>query len=284
LIDPLTGLPYTSSTTDPIPVTLTEGSVSVTIGEVSQGPAGPLSTAWPIEITDGTNVASVSATGAAASFAGSKAAVVDVRPGGVLPASAAPSDAVANSTTVSLIGSWMGSFNGTTWDRVRSGLTAVTSTLTGFLNHLPFGQYNSPSPTLTPGQAIVIQLDQNGNLQVNLASKIAGELQTYNVMNSHPASVEVALHTATSTGVQDYTGACICAGIEIQTPVASTVIQIYDSVGSAANLKGQVTLPASLLNDGPLPPFCVGMEFVNGIWFVMSTGASVVAVKVAAAS
>jgi hypothetical protein len=191
LIDPLTGLPYTSSTTDPIPVTLTEG----TIGEVSQGPAG--SAAWLVS---------------------------------------------------------------------------------------PFGQYNSPSPTLTPGQAIVIQLDQNGNLQVNLASKIAGELQTYNVMNSHPASVEVALHTATTIGVQDYTGACICAGIEIQTPVASTVIKIYDSVGSAANLKGQVTLPASLLNDGPLPPFCVGMEFVNGIWFVMSTGASVVAVKVAAAS
>jgi hypothetical protein len=99
--------------------------------------------------------------------------------GGVAPS--ALTDATANPTTDSQ-GAWISAFNGTTWDRVRSGATAATSTPTGFLDTLPFGKYNATPPSLTDGQSVVLQVDSQGNLKVTLASLIASEDLTNGVL------------------------------------------------------------------------------------------------------
>lgn len=55
-------------------------------------------------------------------------------------------------------------YNGTTWDLIRAGLTAITSTFTGFVNGLFFGMYNSGGITLTTGQGAPLQLTSSGRV------------------------------------------------------------------------------------------------------------------------
>lgn len=98
-------------------------------------------------------------------------------------ADASLADATANPAT-GLIGALMQSFNGSTWDRVRSGLTAVTSTLTGWLNVITGVQYNTTPTTRTNGQVGPLEGDNTGNLKVTLATKIAGEDLTYDRMKT----------------------------------------------------------------------------------------------------
>lgn len=81
-----------------------------------------------------------------------------------LPAAAVLADATAN-PTVPTVGSGNLTFNGTTWDRARSGVTSPTATLTGMQNVLPMGEYNSSAPTLTNGQVDNLQLNASGHLK-----------------------------------------------------------------------------------------------------------------------
>jgi len=57
------------------------------------------------------------------------------------------------------------SYNGSTWDRNRSGIVTATSTFTGIQNMFGMGRYNASAPTLTDGQVIVWQVDVNGNIK-----------------------------------------------------------------------------------------------------------------------
>lgn len=82
-----------------------------------------------------------------------------------LPTATAIADAEAN-PTITRIGSYLSAFNGTTWDRVKTAISTATSTITGVLNSLPLGKYNTTPPSLTDGQFIVMQLDSTGNLKV----------------------------------------------------------------------------------------------------------------------
>lgn len=81
------------------------------------------------------------------------------------PAAAALADAKANPTTTS-VEAHMSGFNGTTWDRLRSGVTALTATLTGFLNTLPWAVYNASPTVRTEGQGGPLQATATGNLKV----------------------------------------------------------------------------------------------------------------------
>lgn len=81
-------------------------------------------------------------------------------------AGSALADATANPTTT-LAGALLEGFNGTTWDRIRAGISTATSTLTGFLNALPLAIYNSSPPTLTNGQVGLLQANTSGALNVD---------------------------------------------------------------------------------------------------------------------
>lgn len=81
-------------------------------------------------------------------------------------AGSALADATANPTTT-LNGALLEGFNGTTWDRIRAGISAATTTLTGFLNALPLAIYNSSAPTLTNGQVGLLQSNSSGALNID---------------------------------------------------------------------------------------------------------------------
>lgn len=61
-------------------------------------------------------------------------------------------------------------FNGSTWDRLRAGLNGVQTAFTGLLNVLPLARYNATPPTLSDGNAVMLQADASGNLKVNIAA------------------------------------------------------------------------------------------------------------------
>lgn len=52
------------------------------------------------------------------------------------------------------------------WDRIRAGITSVTSAFSGYTNQIPVAQYLSSVGTLTNGQASPLMLDVNKNLRV----------------------------------------------------------------------------------------------------------------------
>lgn len=94
--------------------------------------------------------------------------------GAAQDAAAAVTDATA-SPTVGSFGAYMRAFNGSTWDRVRAGITAVTSTLTGWLNTLPWAVYNSSPTTRTNGQGGPVESDAAGNIRMTLETLLSGE-------------------------------------------------------------------------------------------------------------
>jgi len=99
----------------------------------------------------------------------------------------AGSDAESNTSNRLPITAWLKSFNGTTWDRLRSGLTGAQSAVTGFLNTLGMGQYNSTAPTLTNAQACNLQLDSAANLKVNTG-----------IYNGIPTETSVSITTSST--------------------------------------------------------------------------------------
>lgn len=77
----------------------------------------------------------------------------------------AGADAVNNTRSDVPTSSRISGFNGTTWDRIKAGITTVTATLTGFLNTLPWTIYNASPTTRTEGQGGTLQATSEGSLK-----------------------------------------------------------------------------------------------------------------------
>lgn len=80
------------------------------------------------------------------------------------PDASTTADAESNPSTTRT-GSLGYSYNGSTWDRVRSGIVAVATSFVGWINTLPGLRYNATPPTLADGNIVVLQGDINGNLK-----------------------------------------------------------------------------------------------------------------------
>lgn len=78
--------------------------------------------------------------------------------------STSTSDSVADALNRLRVSSTPHAYNGTTWDKIRSGLRGARSSVTGWLNTLTGGTFNSAGITLTNGQSAEFQLDSNGRL------------------------------------------------------------------------------------------------------------------------
>ncbi len=81
--------------------------------------------------------------------------------------STAGADAESNTANKFNVVAWLKGFNGTTWDRLRTAVTTVSATFTGFLNSLPWAIYNATPTPRTEGQGGPLQTDVDGNLRVN---------------------------------------------------------------------------------------------------------------------
>jgi hypothetical protein len=95
--------------------------------------------------------------------------------GAKFPDAAAAADGEANATTTTTVRSRLFGFNGTTWDRLRSGLSTISATLTGILNTLPWGLYHAAPVTRTEGQGGPVETDVKGNLRITEQAPPAAE-------------------------------------------------------------------------------------------------------------
>ena len=187
------------------------------------------------------------------------------------PAAAALADATANPTTTTT-GANMFGFNGTTWDRIRAGITAVTATLTGWLNILPWAIYNATPTTRTEGQGGPVQSNSLGAILSDLSTLIAGENVPLNVLGIHPkpiatndfnqnldvsGSLEASSISKASAGNLYW----VCGRIDATCPTGTYYFQVMNSATLPAD--GAVTLllaPTKLQHvTGTDTPIVLGM-------------------------
>lgn len=129
-------------------------------------------------------------------------------------------------------------FNGTTWERVRSSIKTVVSSVVGFLNVLAYGVYNATPTVRTEGQAGPQQQDANGNLLVSLGTLISGENQSANRMRMSRPGIWTEMTTATTTTHLTGTGSFL--GIYVQATLTGAV-NAYDNTAGSGTRK--LTLP-----------------------------------------
>ena len=125
-----------------------------------------------------------------------------------IPNSTAGADAASNTSSRSETNSRINAFNGTTWDRIRAGITTISATLTGFLNTLPWGIYHATPSTRTEGQGGPLETDNAGSLrsveqkkpgaEYNSEKYIAVSQKYVNTTTNKPVStVNLSFQTAT---------------------------------------------------------------------------------------
>ena len=157
----------------PIFVELSDGAAAIAPATAANQTTGNTAlTALQTHQTDGTQKTQVIGPGGQVTPAGDIAArpvFVELSDGTnpVLPAAAAPADDEVNTTIVSAIKARLQGFDGTSWQRVRAGVTTVTNAFKGFLNALPWAIYNANPTARTEGQGGPLQADTTGNLLVS---------------------------------------------------------------------------------------------------------------------
>lgn len=165
---------------------------------------------------------------------------------GKIAAGAAGADGESNATTMGSLYSRLKGFNGTTWDRLRTAVTTVSATLTGFLNTLPWAIYNATPTVRTEAQGGPLQADANGSLRTTQTTAIAGEDFTNNVLR-----VEGQFSGTQCTGdTQVKASAGFVHAIIVQStdavPTAGTII-LYDNTAESGtqvvNLDIKATAP-----------------------------------------
>lgn len=133
------------------------------------------------------------------------------------------------------------------------------------------GKYGLVPPTLISGEDESLQVDSNANLKVTLATKLAGEDLTNDVMKVEGQFSFSNITTATTTTVKSGSG--FFHSLTINTTVASSVITIYDNTAGSGTKIGTITLPAVLLAEGPNTAI-YDVKFSTGLTIVTATGAS----------
>jgi hypothetical protein len=113
----------------------------------------------------------------------------------------------------------------------------------------------------------MIAVDSSDNQQINLATLIAGEDLTAGVMKVEQRFSYANILTATTTTIKSGAGFLHC--ITFNKPVASEVWTIYDNTSGSGTKIGTITLPAALLNEGPVTAvydvsFATGLTIVSG--------------------
>ena len=78
----------------------------------------------------------------------------------------AGSDGVSNTANALVVKARLKGYNGTTWDRIRSGITTVTNSFVGWLNMMPWAIYNATPSTRADGYGGPLQANNSGSLLI----------------------------------------------------------------------------------------------------------------------
>lgn len=178
----------------------------------------------------------------------------------------AGADAVSNTQNQLETNARISGFNGTTWDRIRTAITTATSTFTGVLNVFGLGKYNASAPTLTDGQAVIHQLDVNGNLKTTLATTLAGEDITNDVLKTEQRFSSSYISTATTTTIKS--GAGFLHTVTVNGGTAGTIIG-YDNTAASG------TVIFSFDTTNALATYIFNVTFSVGLTIITSAATKV---------
>lgn len=182
--------------------------------------------------------------------------------------STAGADTVSNTQNELETSARISGFNGTTWDRIRTAVSAVVSSVTGILNVLPLGKYNTTPPVLTDGQFVSVQLDPAGNQKVTLATALAGEDIVVDVMKVEQRFSFQYISTATTTTIKS--GAGFLHSIVVQGGTAGTII-VYDNTAASG------TIIASFDSTNALQTYIFDCSTATGITIITSAATKLTA-------
>ena len=127
----------------------------------------------------------------------------------------AGADSVSNTANALVVKARLKGYNNTSWDRIRSGITACTATLTGWLNTMPWAIYNATPTTRTEGQGGPLQTATDGSLKTNIVNGAntmpAGDDKTRAIFHqiSDNTNGPVAVETAGADGVSNTANALV---------------------------------------------------------------------------
>lgn len=169
---------------------------------------------------------------------------------GTPPAAAA--DTATNPTGQQTL-AYMQGYNGTTWDRIRAGVLTVSSTLTGFLNALPWAIFHTTPATRTNNQGGPLEADAAGNLRI--AEQFVTGWTSFHIT------------TATTTVVKS--GAGVLHELTFGKHVATGVVTVYDNTAASGTVLMVITVGAALLSDPPLS-ITIDRAFATGLTIVTS--------------
>lgn len=126
--------------------------------------------------------------------------------------------------------------------------------------------------TGTPQAAVTLSLQASDNI-TSMPVGLAQKLDNVNdSITSYPFGHTYSnITTTTTTTVKS--GAGVLHSLTINTPVASSVITIYDNTAGSGTKIGTITLPATLLSEGP-QGVILDLAFSTGLTLVTATGAS----------
>lgn len=182
-------------------------------------------------------------------------------------AGAAAADGESNATTTTSTRSRLFGFNGSTWDRLRSGITTVGNAVLGFLNVIPWALYNATPTTRTEGQGGPLQTEADGSLRTSLATGLAGEDLTNDVLKVEARYSYTPITSATTTVIKSSAG--FLHKIVFNKRIANGVTTIYDNTSAAGTKIGTITEGAAILSDPP-NPVEYNCSFATGLTIVTS--------------
>lgn len=162
------------------------------------------------------------------------------------PDASTTGDAESNPSTTRT-GSLGYAYNGSTWDRIRSGIVAVATSFVGWINTLPGLRYNATPPTLADGNIVVLQGDVNGLLKTREGYQPGAEDNTNGVIGIQNKPLAVSTYTWSidaSAALEASTVTKATAG------VLRSVVGRVDSTHATATYYWQVYNAASLPADG----------------------------------
>ena len=164
----------------------------------------------------------------------------------------AMADGTAN-PTVSGMASFISGFNGTTWDRIRTAVTTVSATLTGFLNTLPWAVFHTTPTTRTNGQGGPLEADNAGSLLNRETYAPVAEDNTNGVI----ATVDKPLAASTYCWSVDQSAALEASSVvKAAAGVIRHISGRIDSTAATATYYVQVLNAASLPADGAVTLLC----------------------------
>lgn len=162
---------------------------------------------------------------------------------GAAPAvTSAGADAVSNTQNNQAVEARQYAFNGTTWDRLRQGISVVKTTLIGFLNVIPYGIYNATRPVAADTNGLPPQIDTEGK-QITLPYTRPADMVSGAITSAMTSTTSTSLVAAPASGLRNYITTIIVSNSHA---TVGTDVIIQDGNGGTTLM----TIPAAAVYGG----------------------------------